>query len=304
MKLKTKLIPLTGLSLLGTTIVPLTLTSCGSGKATGNSFNLVKNYFPTIQRHDADITYISDVNNIYVEQLLNNPDTFTQDYLWSKSWMGAGFNQFAFIDQIIPDDPTPIPEPPAIYVHGIPSELYQYDREIISNLSIHTTRHKDGSQLSWSQAVLSFTLKFDSEVLTKISEEPFIKEGTDGYVNGHVSGEINFYNVPFVIKQRFIQYKDKTTISPLSFEPDYGWMIKDPAETGLEPWKIKFYIASTISGEITSELGYVERIANDFVFLGEATPESYYWPEYRMDFGDITKMFSSSYYLERIRVVG
>lgn len=306
MKLKTKLIPLTSLALLGTTVVPFTLTSCGAKTATNNTFNLTNYYYPSIERHENAFMTMLGANLAYVEQLKKNLDTFTQDLLWSKSWMGAGFNQFGFWAKLLPNYITTSDnaEHSGITIPGIPADLYQYDREMVSNLSMRTQSKSEG-KYTLDEATLSFTYKFDCEVLSDIAQEPFLIEGTTGYVNGHISGEINFLDVPFHLVQQDITYSTGSSITVLSFEPDIDFM--DPEQEDdpkADPWKIKFYISSTLSGEIVYNTGLVRRIANDYIFHEEAYPNHTEWEKYEFGFGQLVQMFTSTYYLERIEIIG
>lgn len=298
MKLKTKLIPLTGLSLLGTTIVPLTLTSCGTNIATGVGHNLTKFYFPTIKRMDPRIMSAFYANKFYVEQMRRNPDTFTQDYLWSKSWNGAAFDQYALWQTLLP---TPDPTPGNVFRFGTAQDLYEYDNEVISNLSWTTQESKTIESLD--ELTLSFTLKFNADILTSILNQVYLQDDTTGYVNGYVSGEISFNHVPFIIRSREVYYYGMTEPirDVLSLEPDAEFMKKD----GVEPWEIKFYVASSISGQLKYSTGVYKRIANDFVFNKKVNndPNTQTWPEYGFGFEHLTNLFSSSYYLERITLI-
>lgn len=291
MKLKTKLIPLTGLALMGTTVVPLTLTSCGNNSIIGSAFNLTHYYYPIIERHTTDVLPLDEIKKIYIEKLEEDNTVFVQDYMWSKSWLGTSFNQYALWETLLPSHP----------VHEdfhctSAHDLYEYDNESISHLSMHLQDNDKGEQ----EMTLSFTLKFNGQILSNILEQTYLQGDTTGYVYGYASGEINFNNVPFTLRKRDIYYKEYTTpIEVLSFEPDVSFI-----RSGLtEDWSINFYIACSISGEIQYNTGLTERIANDLIFAEKANIDNLFWTEYGFGFDKLTNLFSSSYYLQKVTPV-
>ena len=78
MKTKIRLWPCACLSLLGINIIPLSLTSCANTKAEGRTFNLVKNYYPTVKKHDTEPLSLHNTNELYAQQL---NDLITETFL-------------------------------------------------------------------------------------------------------------------------------------------------------------------------------------------------------------------------------
>ncbi len=285
---------------MATTLImtPMILTSCSSKDATGHAYDLSKFYYPNIERHVSGKYVDEEINEIYTKQLQENLDTFTQDYLWSKSWTGSSFNQYAFLKEILPKHVYI----PSVAIDGSSSDLYKSDKEVISNLSMHL-QHRSKTL---TDPTLSFTLKFESNMLPNIMIRQYDEDAT-GYVNGHISGEIKFNNVPFHINNRVVNYiigdgPEYETTSVLGFEPDIDFMLGTPSAHVLEceKWEIDFYVFASISGELTYNTGLVRRIACDYTFSEIAKPNQTYWPKHFKHFYDLTNLFTSSYYLQRI----
>lgn len=319
MKLKTKLIPLTSLSLISTTTIPLCLTGCGNSTAMNHSFNLVDLYRPTIERYNQGDNRLSNwkANEVYMEQLDRNLDTFVQDYMWSKSWSGLSFEQFLFWQLLITDieqshnidfdDPNTDPELEKVdrVVVGPSQDWYETDVEIIQDLE-YTPDSVVWNNEEWRVAMLSFTLKFQSYVQPVIVSDAETREKqVSGYVDGEIAGEISFYNVPFYVRNRTIwsQYSELVT-QVISVEPFYEWMTGDSSISKPAPdWKIRTLIKSNISGELVYVSGTTERVANDWTLNVESDKNNPSWKYGVLSLEEnIGCLFCSSFYLEHVQI--
>lgn len=315
MKLKTKLIPLTGLGLTALSIAPISLTSC-SKNIIGKAFDLVKNYYPTFVKHEYAELKRHDIHDIYTEEILNRPETFVEDYFWSKSWRGTSFDQFFFWDKLL-FSPTMANEVLSKICWGASKNNYEYDREIISNLEITTQKAKhyetvEGRWVEWVFPTLSFTLQFDSKINQIILDKYFGTEGISGYLNGTANGKISFHNVPFSIeKKEFKSYSETggwIRFPVICFQPNTKWMLQrtelyNPAQP--EDWKIETEVKSTISGEIKYVSGIDERIADDWTLSVEANPQQPNWEYDSISLEQtVASSFTASYFLNNIRWIG
>lgn len=313
MKLKTKLIPLTGLGLATLAIAPISLTSC-SKKIIGKAFDLVKNYYPSFTKHEyAELTQ-HDVHDLYREEITNRPETFVEDYFWSKSWRGTSFDQYFFWDKLIldPTDPNAIR---SRFCFGPAKVNYEYDREVISNLEISTqsVRIQHGDEwVPWIYPTLSFTLEFDSKINQIILDKYYGQDDISGYLNGTANGKITFNNVPFHIKnERFESTNNKGEFiyfDAICFEPDTEWMFQrtTPLYEPTQPadWKIYTEVKSTISGEVKYSSGIQERVADDWTLAIEANSAHPEWQYENISLEQtIAKGFTSSYYLNNVKLI-
>ncbi|MBQ0045425.1 MAG: hypothetical protein KBS35_00850, partial [Mycoplasma sp.] len=91
MKLKTKLMPIACVGLVGASLLPMSLSSCGPKTAANHSFDLTNRYYPLIDRFEPEARKyrVKEVHDIYCSKLQENLDVFAQDYYWSKSWAGT-----------------------------------------------------------------------------------------------------------------------------------------------------------------------------------------------------------------------
>lgn len=322
MKLKNKFIPLMGLLTSGTVVVPLSLSGCGSNTAMNHSFNLVNQYRPTIKRYQPEMGHekmtVHDINEEYMNQLNKNLDTFVQDYMWSKSWSGLSFEQFLFWQKLVEDveyeqhiefdDPVPKPkENVDRVVVGPVQDWYKKDVELISHLE-YTPCCVNWNGVEWHVAILSFTLKFESDILpVRVSESEAAEQKVNGYVDGKVSGEITFYNVPFYVRARTFWSQSSDLVNQTkSVEPFYEWMSGADEETFDKPvpnWQIKTLVKSSIAGEIEFASGVVQRIANDWTINIAADNEHPEWKYGNLSLSEtIGCIFSGSYFLEQVQI--
>lgn len=314
MRLKTKLIPVASLGLIASTIIPINATSCSkSNSAIGHSYNLVKNYFPTIERYTPEVRRIKihDLNNIYFNQLQENLETFVQDYFWSKSWTGVSFEQFLFWEKLVNDTLDPYTnniqnnDDVDRIILGPVSDYYHEDIEIIKDVSM-TAETVTWKNQEWKIPLLSFTLQFDSTVLPVFFREPaFGEEMLSGTVSGRVNGSVSFYNVPFYIAARTVMgQQTEIQNQVISFEPFFEWMSNDGSVSKPVPdWKIKTVVNSTLTGEITYITGATQRVADDWIINVEANPQHPDWQYENLSLSNtIGCVFTNSYYLEKVQV--
>lgn len=311
MKLKTKLSPLTGLAILGTTCIPLSLSSCSKGWD-GKGYDVTKSFFPSIEKLPVKSLTIHQCLDKYTEQLQSKPETFIQDYFWAKSVGGAAFEQFYFWSQVM--DPRPEPEPidaDKILI-GYANYTYNKSIETISHLSVSTQDLNLGSDL-WVIPTLSFTLSFSSNVSQSIiqtiyeymyPDEPWVS----GQLNGRVSGKISFYNVPFHIRLRNIKYSSYGFLTQFtSVEPYMDWMqgniegVDNPSY-----WRINTSIQSVITGEVIYKTGLVQRVADSWMFnrLADSNAPSWSYSTFLSLKDTICNMFTTSYFLQNITIQG
>lgn len=305
MKLKTTLIPISCLGLCGSIITPLTLTSCSNGGYIGRSFDLVKNFYPTVERHEHAILPLHEINEDYAATIIETPEVFVQDYMWGKCWSGFAFEQFLFWEQLLPYEHV---EPRGDKdVLGAAKLIYSRDIETISNLIINK-QEVTWNGVKWTFPTLSFTLDFLSEIRDIVFQDYYYEgELYSGSVNGYVSGTMKFYNVPFYIIPRTVATEDTViTYEVLSFEPFYEWMCGTERE--IEPekplsWIIDLSVYSSISGQVTYSSGLTERIADDWRLIVSSDPDNPSWKYNNLTLRETVGMvFSSSYYLERVQL--
>lgn len=310
MKLKTKLAPIAGVGLIGVSLLPMSLSSCGRKTATDHSFDLVSNYYPTIERYQPETENLSafDINQIYCAQLQRNLDTFTQDYYWSKSWTGIGFEQLLFWEKLLHDELGPDAKiyngQPDRIIAGPANAVYTKDVELISHLSMSTQNILWESK-TWTIPLLSFTLKFSSDVHSiLLSEKQLDDDQLSGSVGGKVNGEISFYNVPFYIRSRSVLSEiTSITNQVISFEPFYEWMSGQIESAPSIHWQIKTVVNSTINGEITYTTGTVQRITDDWIINVTADEKNPSWEYEELSLEKtIGCVFTNSYYLEKVRI--
>lgn len=84
MKLRNKLIPLTGIAAVAAVATPLALTSCN--KSDIQMVDITKGYVPTIEPHVGDFLGTQKTNQEYFGGIKSNGDIFTQDYIYGK-WL-------------------------------------------------------------------------------------------------------------------------------------------------------------------------------------------------------------------------
>lgn len=309
MKLKTKLVPLTGLALLGTACIPFWLTSCSKGWD-GKGFDVTVPFYPSIKKLDIKKINLHECLDIYTQQLKRKPETFIQDYLWSKSVGGGAFEQFYFWSQVM--DPRPEPEPIDAdkILLGVANDSYSKSIETISHLSISTQDLTINEEL-WTIPTLSFTLSFESNVSQTIiqtiyeymyPDEPWVS----GELNGRVSGNLTFYHVPFQIRSRNIKYFGYDFLSPFkSFEPYIDWMQnKIPNVDKPSYWRIQTSVQSVIIGEVVYKTGLVQRVADSWMFnrLADSNSPSWSYSTFLSLEDTICNMFTTSYFLQNITI--
>lgn len=307
MKLTQKLIPLGSIAVLSASIVPFSLTSCSTDAYIGKGFDLVNNFYPDIERFQPEerLYGIKEIHHLYVDQLDQDITTFIQDYMWSKSRKGFSFEQYLFWRQLIKDDFGPFLTPSNSAdreVVGPAKDYYERDIETISSLSMTKETCSLGSWTGWIIPRLSFTLNFESYIDdVTIDLRPYLDDG-HGYIDGTVSGEIAFHNVPFYCILRNVEVKEEgkkpIVYRVISFEPFYELMEAE----GSDYWRIQTSVYSSLSGEITYSLGISQRVADDWrlnVLADNNTPD---WK-----YGDLSLsetigiVFTTSYYLDQIQ---
>lgn len=305
MKLKNKLIPLSCLSVGFTCIFPLTISSCGKANVVGRSFDLTKKYYPTIKSHAEGMGSVHTLNEIYSDQLKIEPETFVQDYLWSKSTTGFAFEQFLFWRELLQErweEPTDADK----LIIASPNEIYSSDEEVISHLEIsYQTANWNGED--WTFPTLSFTLTFNSvihEVMLK--DYYFGEEQISGYINGTTSGSIKFLHVPFYVIPRTIKsYVHDVTTQIICFEPFFEWMagIQTDIDKEVEPWRIETVCNSQVNGEVIFTTGLTQRIADDWTLNVVSDQDNPVWK-----YADLTlektigRVFETPYYLSKMQV--
>lgn len=311
MKLKKKLLSFGLIGAVASAITPICLlTSCSSGFAV--TADLTNYYYPTTERFQpTKQTYTAnELHGLYLEKLEEDVDIFAEDYFWSKSWDGAAFDQFAFwrkllLDELLQTNNTPSNGVDKI-IFGPAKNYYTKDYETISNLKLEKV--VEGVQWkteTWNVPLLSFTIKFRSNVRSMyVDLHELIETGGFAAVSGYVTGEINFYNVPFYIIIRTIQTYDTEerpiTERVISFEPFFE-MMSGEIETG-ERWQIITNVNSTITGEVTYDYSTVERIAADWLVYKIANNEEPDWTYDELSLHEtIGCLFCSPFYLELVR---
>ncbi len=304
MKLKTTLIPVSCLGLCGSIITPLTLTSCGNGSAIGRSFDLVKNYYPTIERHEHAVLPLHEINEDYAKTIVENPEVFVQDYLWGKCWSGFAFEQFLFWQELIPGI-RPLPSRNK-YIIGSPKLIYTSDIEVINNLSI-VDKKVVWDDVEWSVPLLSFTISFESKIKDIVFQDYYFEGLTyTGTINGFVSGKVEFLNVPFYIIPRTVTSEESgISLEVLSFEPFFEWMVgtESGIEEKVQPWQIITSTYSSISGQVSYDFGITQRIADDWRLNVTSNQDTTPWKYDMLTLEEtIGRVFSTSYYLEQVQL--
>ena len=309
MKLKTKLIPLTSLGLIAASTMPFCLTSCGSNSVINKAIDLVQNYYPNIERHENATMTLHEAHDLYVQKITEDPSVFVHDYMWSKSWTGISFEQYLFWQKLYKYESNSNGDDVDRTVLGPAKDFYSEDMETISNLEITTQKVKwkhNGKEEEWNIPLLSFTLHFDSDIKQITLQDPLFSETIEScQVTGTVSGDISFYNVPFYLTLRIVQFQEsKITSRVLSIEPFYEWMAKtEPVEPENNTWQIKTVVNSVLSGEVIYTTGLTQRIADDWTLNVTANHDSPQWVYEDLSLEEtIGRVFSSSYYLEKIQV--
>lgn len=304
MKIKTKLIPVCSLLSTTTMAVPLFAASCGTGNVIGKSFDLIKNYYPTIERHKEEKKNIYLINEDYANQLKVSPETFVQDYLWSKSWTGFAFEQFLFWQELLPEKIEP-PEDADKLIVAPPKEIYSKDNEVISNLVIEWQTAQWHDNL-WTFPTLSFTLKYESVIHDIILQDYYFgEEQISGYINGTTSGTIKFLHVPFYVILRTVKSeKLDVTTQVICFEPFYEWMAGiEPDMVPVEPWRIETVSNSQVNGEVTFTTGLTQRIADDWTLNVVSDQDSPEWKYLDLSLENtIGCVFATPYYLSEMQV--
>ncbi|XQP55900.1 MAG: hypothetical protein ACOQNY_00680 [Mycoplasmoidaceae bacterium] len=311
MKFRKKLLSFGMIGAVASAITPICLTtSCSSNL--GVTFDLTNNYYPTVERFMPEPEYPyspNELHHIYLRKLTEDVNVFIQDYFWSKSWDGAAFDQFAFwrkllLDQLLKTNNTSSNGVDKT-IFGPAKNYYTKDYETISNLKLEKVLPdiKWGGQ-EWKVPFLSFTIKFRSNVKSMyIDLHELIETGGYAAVSGYVTGEINFYNVPFYIIIRTVQTYDSDrpiTERVISFEPFFEIMSGEVPTP--EKWQIRTNINSTISGEVSYDYSTVERIAADWLVNKTANNEEPDWTYDELSLHEtIGCLFCSPFYLELIR---
>lgn len=311
MKFRKKLLSFGVIGAVASAITPICLTtSCSSNL--GLTFDLTNNYYPTTERFEPEEghTYTAnELHHLYLNKLVEDVNLFTEDYFWSKSWDGAAFDQFAFwrklmLDELLQTQSVPSNSVDKI-IFGPAKSYYTSDYETISNLRIEkVVEQVDWQDQKWDVPFLSFTLKFRSNVKSMyVDLHELIETGGFAAVSGYVTGEINFYNVPFYIIIRTVQTFDTErpiTERIISFEPFFEMMKGEVPTT--ERWQIKTNINSTISGEVTYDYSTVERIAADWLVNKIANNDEPDWIYDELSLHEtIGCLFCSPFYLVLVK---
>ncbi len=321
MKIKTKLIPLVSTVITCASIVPTTLTGCSTGYI-GHSFNVCKPFYPIIQKHECEELSRFNAHEDYTQQLQKDLTTFVQDFMWSQAMVGDSFEQFLFWVKLLEDFPAPNSNAEASFpferreVTGLPSDTYDYNNFVISNLSMRI-QEINWLENKWHIPRLSFDLTFNSRISDIYFQETLGKDMVvTGYLNGLCNGNITFYDVPFIITSKIAYYsRDDYDMRIISFEPFAYWMDKDgsdfkdfrehgsyqPPEEDLGYWSIKTNIISTLSGELIYTSGLTQRIADDWLLNINANNEQPEWHVGNIGlYNTLTSIFTSSYYLQEV----
>ncbi|MBQ0045349.1 MAG: hypothetical protein KBS35_00450, partial [Mycoplasma sp.] len=252
---------------------------------------------------------VKEVHDIYCSKLQENLDVFAQDYYWSKSWAGTSFEQFLFWQQLIEDEleDTNNNEINLIDrdVLGAADSIYNKDIETIKDLSM-TTQTVEWEESEWTIPMLSFTIKFNSDVRYILFRDLLIDdEPVSGSIGGKVAGEIKFYNVPFYIISRAVRSETSGIVQQIiSFEPFYEWMCGDIGKKYPAPhWRIETVVKSTISGEVSYSTGGIQTIADDWTLnvVSDENNNHWYYGQLSLE-QTIGCVFTSSYYLEKVQM--
>lgn len=308
MKVKTKLLSLACLPICATCLAPLSMASCGAGELNGRAFDLIKDYFPKTEKAKAAVLPIHTINEMYADKLKENPETFIEDYLWSKSWTGFAFEQFLFWEKLLPNKPEQISNEADKVIVASPKEIYNKDVEVISNLNVKFET-ATWNEVKWTFPILSFTLKYDSIIHDIVLQEYYFgEEQISGYINGTTSGTIEFFNVPFYVIPRTIRSeKLDVTTQVICFEPFYEWMAgktsEDIPDEPVNPWKITTVTNSQVNGEISFNTGLTQRIADDWTLNVESDETNPEWKYADLSLEiTIGRVFETPYYLSGLQV--
>jgi len=167
MKLRNKLLPLTGIATIAATTVPLALTSCGNDM---KMVDISKGYVPSITPTDEVYLGQQEASKVYFDAVKKNPEVFKQDILFGE------------------------------YQNFCDSEKGKDVNTTYNKFNIGVTTPTFGSvkvcypgEKDITYPTISFSMKIQVDAIKKTVDE------TSGYIENHltINWSVKYDNIPF-----------------------------------------------------------------------------------------------------------